>query len=190
MTPKRLYIVRHGQTESSARKAYSGRSDVALTQIGREQARRAGERLAGAQIDAVLSSPLSRARDTAEAIAAATGATLTVDERLTEIDYGEFEGLDRAQALEALGCAFQAWRDDPFGSPVPGMEPLDAALARARAAIADALAAAQCPVIVGHQGILRVVLIALGELERADYFRRRLQEAEPIAVDDPAVVAA
>ena len=190
MTARRLYVVRHGQTESSARKAYSGRSDVALTQIGREQARHAGERLAGAQIDAVLSSPLSRARDTAEAIAGATGAPLTVEERLTEIDYGEFEGLDRAQALEAFGPAFQAWRDDPFGSPVPGMEPLDAALARARAAIADALAAARRPVIVGHQGILRIVLIALGELERADYFRRRLQEAEPIAVDDPAVVAA
>ena len=187
MTARRLYIVRHGQTESSARKAYSGRSDVALTPTGREQARRAGERLAAAGIDAVLSSPLSRARDTAQAIAEATGAPLTVDERLTEIDYGEFEGLDRAQALEAFGSAFQAWRDDPFGSPVPGMETLDDALARARAAIADALAATRRPVIVGHQGILRIVLIALGELEPGDYFGMRLQEAEPIAIPEPVL---
>ena len=167
--------------------AYSGRSNVALTQVGREQARQTGALLADEAIDAVFSSPLSRARDTAEAIASATGAPLTVDERLTEIDYGGFEGLDRVQALESYGSTFQAWRDDPFGSPVPGMESLDDALQRARAATADALAAAQRPVIVGHQGILRIVLIALGELDHADYFGRRLHEAEPIVVDDPAI---
>jgi probable phosphoglycerate mutase len=182
-----LYLVRHGQTESSARLAYSGRSDIALTDEGREQARRAAEQLAGAGIDAVYSSPLSRARDTARAIAGATRAPLTVDERLTEIDYGRFEGVDRAGARELVGPAFEDWRADPFGSPVPGMETLPDALARASAAIADALAAAQCPVIVGHQGILRIVLIALGELAPEDYFTLRLHEADPILVEDPAI---
>lgn len=67
------------------------------------------------------------------------------------------------------------------------METLDDALARARAAIADALAATRRPVIVGHQGILRIVLIALGELEPGDYFGMRLQEAEPIAVPEPVL---
>jgi len=187
LTARRLYVVRHGQTESSLRKAYSGRSDVALTALGEEQARAAGELLAGAGIDAVFSSPLSRARDTAQAIAAATGAPLSVDDRLTEIDYGAFEGLDRAAARERFGSAFQAWRDDPFGSPVPGMEPLDGALARAREAVAAALAGSQRPVIVGHQGILRIVLIALDELAREDYFDLHLREAEPIAVEDPVL---
>ncbi|MGH2919538.1 MAG: histidine phosphatase family protein [Solirubrobacteraceae bacterium] len=187
MTARRLYIVRHGQTESSARKAYSGRADVALTAEGREQARAAGEQLAGAGVDAVYSSPLSRARDTARAIADATGAPLHVDERLTEVDYGAFENLDRAQALERFGDAFAAWRDDPFGAPVPGMEPLADALDRARAATADALAAAQLPVIVGHQGILRIVLIALGELAQDDYFTKRLYEAEPLTILNPQI---
>ena len=184
-----VYLVRHGQTESSARLAYSGRSDVALTDAGREQARHAARQLAGAGIDGVFSSPLSRARDTARAIADATGAPLTVDERLTEVDYGDFEGLDRAEASERFGRAFDDWRADPFGSPVPGMEPLGDALARARAATADALAACARPVIVGHQGILRIVLIALGELEPQDYFTRRLHEADPIAVHAPAIAA-
>jgi broad specificity phosphatase PhoE len=185
LSARRLYIVRHGETESSVRMAYSGRSDVALTPAGHEQARSAGEQLASAGIDAVISSPLSRARDTAQAIADATGAPLRIDERLTEIDYGDFEGLDRAEALERFGDAFAAWRDDPFGAPVPGMEPLDDALRRARAATADALAQAHRSVIVGHQGILRIVLIALGELAPGDYFTKRLHEAEPLAVDDP-----
>jgi probable phosphoglycerate mutase len=167
--------------------AYSGRSDIALTAEGREQARRAAEQLAGAGIDAVYSSPLSRARDTAHAIAEATGASLIVDERLTEIDYGRFEGVDRAGARKLVGQAFEDWRADPFGSPVPGMETLSDALARARAATADALAAAQRPVIVGHQGILRIVLVALGELAPRDYFTLRLHEADPILVADPAI---
>jgi broad specificity phosphatase PhoE len=182
-----VVLVRHGQTASSKRLAYSGRADIALTAEGREQARAAAEQLAGTGVDAVFTSPLSRARDTAQAIANATGTPLTVDERLTEVDYGSFEGLDRAGARELVGPAFDAWRADPFGSPVPGMESLDAALDRARAATADALALASRPVIVGHQGILRIVLIALGELAPRDYFTRRLHEAQPIVVEAPAI---
>lgn len=182
-----VHLVRHGQTESSARSAYSGRADVALTDAGREQAQRAAQRLAGAGIDGVFTSPLSRARDTAQAIAHATGAPLTVDERLTEVDYGAFEGLDRAAASERFGAAFDDWRADPFGAPVPGMEPLGVALERARAATADALATCERPVIVGHQGILRIVLVALGELAPQDYFTLRLHEAEPVTVHAPAI---
>jgi probable phosphoglycerate mutase len=183
-----LYLVRHGQTESSKRLAYSGRSDVALTADGREQARSVAAKLADAGIDGVFSSPLSRARDTAQAIADATGAPLTVDERFTEVDYGRFEGVDRAGARELVGQPFEDWRADPFGSPVPGMEPLADALTRARAATADALAAHEHPVIVGHQGILRVVLVALGQIAPEDYFGTRLREAEPIVVRSPTIV--
>jgi len=183
-------LVRHGQTASSARLAYSGRSDIALTDLGREQARETARLLAGAGIDAVVCSPLVRARVTAQAIADATGAPLRVDDRLTEVDYGPFEGLDRAGARERIGAPFDAWRADPFGSPVPGMEPLADALQRAGAATADALAAHAHPVIVGHQGILRIVLVALGQMARGDYFATRLQEAQPLVVQAPALAQA
>lgn len=180
-------LVRHGQTASSARSAYSGRSDIPLTETGREQARQAASALAGAGVDAVISSPLMRARDTAQVIADVTGVPLHVDARLTEVDYGPFEGLDRDGASERLGAPFEAWRADPFGAPVPGMEPLNDALARARAATADALAAHAHPVIVGHQGILRIVLVALGQIEPRDYFGTRLHEAQPLVVAGPSV---
>jgi probable phosphoglycerate mutase len=184
---RRAYIVRHGQTERSARLVYSGQTDVPLTALGRDQAQRAGALLASAGVDAIFSSPLSRARDTAEAIAAATGVPAQVDPRLIEVDYGPFEGLDRQAARDRFGDAFAAWRDDPFGSPVPGMEPLGDALARARLATADALAAAACPVIVGHQGILRLVLVALGRIAPADYFQTRIEEADPMLIAGAAV---
>jgi broad specificity phosphatase PhoE len=67
------------------------------------------------------------------------------------------------------------------------MEPLPAALDRARAATADAIAAHDCPVLVGHQGILRLVLVGLGVIEPGDYFTTRLDEAQPIEIADPAV---
>ncbi|HEX4363403.1 MAG TPA: histidine phosphatase family protein [Solirubrobacteraceae bacterium] len=181
-------LVRHGQTECSARLAYSGRLDIPLTQTGREQALAAAQRLAGAGIDAIISSPLIRARDTAKAIADATGATLSVDERLTEVDYGAFEGLDRAAARELIGAPFDAWRADPFGAPVPGMESLADALERARAATDDVLAAHERPAIVGHQGILRIVLVALGQIAPGDYFATRLLEADPLVVQSPSLI--
>ncbi len=184
---RRLYLVRHGETERSARHLYSGQADVPLTEEGREQARRAGERLAGAGVDVIWSSPLCRAADTAEAIAAATGAAVTIDDRLIEVDYGELEGFDRPSAREHFAEAFERWRSDPFACPLPGMEPLGDALERARDATSDALAAADHPVLVGHQGILRLVLVALGQIEREDYFSTRLDEAEPLEIADPAV---
>ena len=62
------------------------------------------------------------------------------------------------------------------------MEPLSEALARAGAVTHEALAGADRPALVGHQGILRLVLMALGQVERDDYFATRLAEAEPISV--------
>jgi ribonuclease H / adenosylcobalamin/alpha-ribazole phosphatase len=185
---RRLHVVRHGETERSAAHAYSGQADIPLTETGREQARHAAERLAGSGVDGIVSSPLSRAADTARAIADATGAPLEVDERLIEVDYGPLEGLDRDKARERFGDPFADWREDPFGSPLPGMETLDDALQRAGAATADALAAFEHPVLVAHQGILRLVLVALGHIEPGDYFKTRLSEADPLEIKAPAIV--
>jgi broad specificity phosphatase PhoE len=149
-------LVRHGQTERSARAAYSGQLDIPLTSLGREQARHCAERIAaGPSIDRVYTSPLVRARDTAQAIADAAGVPLTVEDRLIEVDYGPFEGYDREGARARYGQAFTDWRKDPFGSPVPGMEPLPAALERASAATADALAACEHPTTTSRCGCTR-----------------------------------
>ncbi len=169
---------------------YSGRADIPLTATGFEQARLAADELSSAGVDAIYSSPLIRAHETGRAIAAATGAALRVEPRLIEVDYGPIEGLDRHAARERFGPAFAAWREDPYGAPLPGMEPLGEALLRARSATADAIAAHDCPVLVGHQGILRLVLVALGRIEPGDYFSTRLDEARPIEVIEPAVTDA
>lgn len=182
-----LYLVRHGQTESSARRCYSGRRDVPLTAVGHRQARQAGETLRLAGVDAVYSSPLSRATDTARTIAAATGAPVIIDQRLTEVDYGPLEGLDREGARQQFGDAFDTWRQEPMRCPIPGVEPLAAALERVVQATSELLARSCCPVIVAHQGTLRIVLVALGHLDPGDYFKMRFAEADPFEIGSPVV---
>lgn len=99
--PTRLLLLRHGQTELSVHRRYSGRGDPALTPLGEAQAAGAAARLAAVPgIAAVLTSPLSRARRTAEAVAASTGAPLRVREGLVETDFGTWEGLTFTQAQE------------------------------------------------------------------------------------------
>lgn len=181
--PKVVYLVRHGETEWSGESIYSGRIDIPLTDNGREQAAQAAAELREAGVDRVYSSPLSRAMETAQAIADATGAPLRREHDLCEVDHGPIAGMSRDAAHERYGDAFDAWREDPFGSPLEGMEPLERALERARGAVEKALAEAERPALVAHQGILRLVLIALGEVERADYFDTKLPAGKPRAVE-------
>src|SRR5205823_14492419 len=86
-----LYLVRHAQTASSAVDSFNGRSELPLTERGREQARKPGERLSAVRFAAVVRSPLGRARETAELVAPTVPHV--VMEGLTEIDYGAWEGL-------------------------------------------------------------------------------------------------
>jgi len=105
-TPVRMILLRHGQTELSVERRYSGHGDPELTGVGQEQAAAAARALAarlakeGVAPAAVLSSPLRRARQTAAAVAEATGADLLVRDALIETDFGGWEGLSFAEARE------------------------------------------------------------------------------------------
>ena len=94
---KKLYFTRHGQTVWNVENKICGVTDIELTQLGKEQADRLGEiiRTGDYHIDEILCSPLIRARETAERIAAKTGIPLRVEPRLTEQCFGRFEGTAR-----------------------------------------------------------------------------------------------
>lgn len=187
--PRLLHLLRHGETARSIRGAYTSADDIPLTAEGERQAVAAADRLRSAGIDLVVTSPLQRARATADQVARATGAPLEVDERIVEVGYGPLEGLNRPEAEERLGEQYLRWRAQPFGGELPGMELLQDALRRAQAATADALARADRPVLVAHQGTLRLVLIALGRIEPGDYFRLQIPTAEPMPVEVDAGLA-
>ena len=90
-----LLVTRHGETTWNVLNKICGRTDAPLTPHGIEQAHALAQKLCGTQIDTIISSPLSRAKETAQIIQSVCGGELFVDERLIEQDYGIFEGEDR-----------------------------------------------------------------------------------------------
>lgn len=163
--PTRLLLLRHGQTELSVQRRYSGRGNPPLTELGREQAARAAKMLAAkGDISAVLSSPLSRARDTAEAAAAALDAPLTVMDGLIETDFGDWEGLSFAEAAERDPELHGRWLGDP-SLPAPGGESFDQVRERVDAVRRDlvALYPGANLVVVSHVTPIKTLLqLALG----------------------------
>jgi len=94
-----LVLLRHGETEWTIARRHTGRSDIKLTEAGREEARASGGRLAGFRFERVVTSPLTRAVETCEL--AGFGAEATTDRALMEWDYGEYEGLTTAEIRES-----------------------------------------------------------------------------------------
>jgi probable phosphoglycerate mutase len=108
--PRRVVLLRHGRTAHNATGRIQGQLDVSLDDVGRAQAAAVAEALAEASPYAVVSSDLSRARDTAEAVASRARVTLRTDERLREIALGEWQGLTGEEAAERFPDEHAAWR--------------------------------------------------------------------------------
>jgi broad specificity phosphatase PhoE len=123
-------LIRHGETEWSKSGQHTGRTDLPLTQEGQAEARAAGRMLAGASFDVVITSPLRRARETAQ-LAGLPDAV--VDDDLREWDYGDFEGLTTPQIHER----YPDWTI--WDGPWPGGETAAQVAARADRAIARCL---------------------------------------------------
>ena len=159
-TATRLLLLRHGQTELSVNRRYSGRGNPPLTDTGRRQADAAARFLAQrGGIAAVISSPLQRCRDTADAAARLLRLDVAVDEDLTETDFGAWEGLTFAEAAERDPDLHRRWLKDTSTQP-PGGESFDAVQQRVQAArdriVADH--AGTTVLVVSHVTPIKTVL--------------------------------
>ncbi|QPK82743.1 bifunctional RNase H/acid phosphatase [Corynebacterium qintianiae] len=164
----RFVLLRHGQTEHSAAKLYSGSSDPALTDVGVEQAERAAQAVAAmGSIDAIVTSPQTRARQTAEACAAALGITVSeveTAEGFREMDYGDFEGLSRAECVERFGEEFDAWQASTSAAPPNGesLAALHRRVTRARLALQEKYEGGTVLVVTHMTPVKSVIRQALG----------------------------
>lgn len=117
-----LVVVRHGETEWSRSGRHTGRTDLELTELGREQAQAASsviaDLLGGRTVRRVVSSPRRRAIDTATLALRFTGLTTVIDDRLAEFDYGDFEGLLTDEIL-LRSPAWNLWQDGCPGGESP-----------------------------------------------------------------------
>ena len=113
-----ITLIRHAVTRMNTDGRLQGRLDCSLSEEGLEQARALGRRVEGSQIDLLYTSPLKRAVETA--LVAFPYTQAIVDERLAELDFGEFQG---STAADNEGrAAWREWLKDPFGQPAPGGE--------------------------------------------------------------------
>ena len=133
-TPTRLLLLRHGQTPLTASRRYSGRGDVDLTELGEHQAAAAARRLASVgDIAAVVSSPLTRAVRTAQAVADALRLDVAVENGLIETDFGAWDGLTFSEAADRDPELHRRWLTDTSATPPDG-ESFDAVHRRVRRA--------------------------------------------------------
>jgi len=163
--PVTFYFVRHGESEANAAHRFAGRNDSPLTELGRQQAEAVAEALANVPVDRIVSSPLSRCRDTALVIARRHRLPVDLEPDLVEIDVGEKTGtpFDEVRGLPE-------WRDDGFVA-WPRGETLDQVLSRAHRVITRIAAdsAGQRVLVVGHGGVTRILMSHfLGLLPRLD----------------------
>jgi broad specificity phosphatase PhoE/ribonuclease HI len=165
-SPTRLLMLRHGQTEHSVQRRYSGRADLPLTELGERQAAAAAARLATTDgVIAVVSSPLLRARQTAKPVADALGVPLHVHDGLIETDFGTWEGLTFEEARARDPDLHTRWITDTSLAPPQG-ESMEAVHRRVRR-VRDQLIAEHGPaalVVVSHvtpiKALLRMALDA------------------------------
>lgn len=145
-----LFLARHGQTVLNANDQLRGHLDPDLDDVGRQQVEALARALVPYHITTVRHSPLLRARRTAEAIAAACGATAAPEDRLMDRDYGEWTGHARTEVLAQWGSLDAA----------PGVEPVEQVLGRALEAL-DAYADQPGVVLVAHDAVNQSLLTHL-----------------------------
>ncbi|MBB4685986.1 bifunctional RNase H/acid phosphatase [Amycolatopsis jiangsuensis] len=166
-TPTKLFLLRHGQTEMSVDRRYSGRGDVPLTEHGQAQAAAAAKRLAGlpglvgedGAAPPIVASPLTRTMQTAHAVADAVGGRVETHPGLIETDFGEWEGLTFAEAAERDPAAHGGWLSDSSSAP-PGGESFDAVYERVATVLHDLVEqyAGRTVVVVSHVTPIKTLL--------------------------------
>ena len=158
-----LYMVRHGQTAASRENRFSGSSDPPLTAVGEAMAQAFAQAYASLKWDAIYTSPMLRARQTADALCRLTGVQATVDDGLKEIDYGEWEGLRQDEVKERWPEAFEYWADDVASRGTPGGETAFQVAARAMRVVEAIRSRYQRGnvLLVSHKATLRVITCAL-----------------------------
>ena len=167
-----LFLVRHGRTGWNKEQIFRGHKDVPLDEVGREEARLAGERLRGEGIMGVFSSPLSRARETAEAVARFHKIEVQVLEGLNDLNFGEWEGMSRHEVEERYPDLCAQWQGAPHEVIFPGGEGLATVRIRAMKAVEDIIK--QHPqegvALVSHRVVLKVLICALLGLDNSHFW--------------------
>lgn len=168
-----LYLVRHGQTAWNREEVFRGRADIPLNETGRKEALLTGEYLRNVKVDAVYSSPLSRAVETAEAIARYQGKEVQISDGLIDIDFGRWQGVSHEEVRERHGDLYRQWRDTPHLVRFPGGESLEDVRRRVLGVIDEIVRdhADKTLVMVSHRVANKTMLCGLLGLDNSHFWQ-------------------
>lgn len=174
----RVLLVRHGATELSSEDRFAGAVDVKLSDGGRDQARRLGERLRDQSLAAAYASPMSRTQETARLIVAPRALDVTPVDSLREIAHGRWEGRTRAEVEQAFPEEYSRYEHDPYSFAPDGGETGLQVIARslpAMLALVEQHEGEQI-LIVSHKATIRLLLSSLLGFDPRKY-RDRLDQS-------------
>ncbi len=188
MVPK-LILVRHGQSLWNLEDRFTGWVDVPLTPQGREEAKAAGLKLKGVQIDVAYTSALTRAQNTLQLILESMGVEVPTirDQALNERHYGDLQGLNKARTAEKFGAdQVKIWRRS-FDVPPPNGEALKNTAERTlpffeRCILGD-IAQGKNVLVVAHGNSNRSIVMALDKLTKEEVLELNLGTAVPLVYD-------
>jgi alpha-ribazole phosphatase len=181
----RLVLVRHAETDTSARGRCYGSLDVGLSPIGRSQCESLARALAVAPVSAVVTSPRVRAVETATAIAEPHGIAVRIDADLQELDFGELEGRTYDDIAASLPELYAEWMTQPTHVRFPGGESYADLANRAARALRSLRREldGRTAVAVTHGGVIRSVLSAVLGIPAERIFRIAVDPASLSVVE-------
>ena len=156
-----LILVRHGEIPSNVNRIYAGRSPEGLTDKGLSQAKTVSAELNKYRIDAIYSSSIQRAVQTAQILSEVVGVDPKVDESFRELEMGAWEGMSEADIAREYPEEWSIWNSDPARLRLEGRETLDALLERVLTGVRDIYKEHSDgnAVIVTHVAIIRILLL-------------------------------
>jgi len=168
-----LYLVRHGQTAWNKEEVFRGRADIPLNETGRKEALLTGQYLRGVSMDSIYSSPLSRALETAEAIARYQGKEVQILEGLIDIDFGGWQGISHEVVRERYPELYRQWKESPHLVRFPEGENLEEVRKRALEAIRGVIRdhSDDNLVMVSHRVINKIAICGLLGLDDSHFWQ-------------------
>ncbi len=170
---KKLYLVRHGQTLWNLEGRTQGSKDSELTSLGLRQAEMLGNGLRKTRFDAIYSSPLKRALLTAEVISKMQNIEYTLDDRLVEMNFGEWEGLTTLEIEKSYSDNFRIWREEPHNAIIPKGESIEIAQRRMIEFVNECIMASSDEniLVVSHSTTIRLFLLHILSMDLRHYYK-------------------
>jgi phosphoserine phosphatase len=182
----KLILTRHGETAWNVEKVFRGRADVDLNDVGTKQAELLGRYLGSWELEAVYSSPVKRALDTAIIVARYQKVAVRISEGLTDLDFGKWQSLPEREVKRLYPAIFDEWHNNPHKVKMPGGESLDDVTKRTAKVADEVLSRHHGNVLlVSHRVVIKVLICYLLGLDNS-HFWNISQDVAAITIFDYA----